>query len=248
MRLLIRNELKKIFKMNLVRVIFCTAFVFSLFSLLSGQSKSAYYVPISALSNLTQSLAIVCFACFTSYIYGIELQNKTLKILKSKSIKEEKFIGGKFLAAIISIIIFMAFIGICIFAIAAIKLPLTEFSVAKLNVIIPESEGLKTIVLSYILEIMPVCLVAFTCMTLTICFNSSIIGIASTIAIFLLSKLVESVKVIRFLLPSYHLTIWSQYIENKGFTNILLEVLIMILYCSVLFFISVSRYKRLQVK
>ncbi|SHK42043.1 hypothetical protein [Paramaledivibacter caminithermalis] len=246
-------ELKKIFKMQLVRLVFIFGLIFSLFSLLFWLNHegpvSAFSIPVSTLNNLTQTLVIVIFVGFTGYIYGVEIQSKTLKIIKAKNIPDWKVLAYKYIAAFITILIFILFIGIFIFSISTILFPLLDFHVKYDSELIMAEKGLISIFLAYIFEAVPLFFVACLCLTITIFLNSAVLGIISTFFFFILCKLAESISMIKIFLPSYHILIWQDIVRAEpNWSEIGTKVAITAGYCVLLYMLALLFYQRKEVK
>lgn len=246
---LIRTELHKTLKMQIVRIIFVFSLAFSLLSFLGDARTSAFSIPLSSISNLTQTLIIVAFISFTAYIYGVELQANTLKIIRSKDISCWKVIGAKYLTAFIVVLIFIMSIWLIDIILAVTVFPMADFTVKYDSNIISARDGMLFVLLAFLFEAMPLFLVSCISLTITIFSNSTVLGVISTIFIFLMSKILESVDALKFFLPSYHLLIWKDIIRAQpDWNQVAAKLVVILLYCVILYLLSLHRYNTMEVK
>ncbi|AZR71997.1 hypothetical protein BBF96_00400 [Anoxybacter fermentans] len=249
---LLRVELLKIIKMKQIYLNLVGAILFGLIIFLNyiGESEiSAFEFPIGSLSNLTQTFVIIIFLGFSSYIYGIEIQEKTLKILHTKPIPAWKVVLVKFFVGIIYTFLLLFSVGFIVFIIASIFYPLTDFPDQSGSNIIPVTEGINYIVLAYFMQGLALIFVTALCITLSIILDSPVMALILTFFVMLFSFIAGNVEFIRPVLPTTHWLIWREIIQRKiAWGHVWNSLMILGIYSFILFGIAVYAYRLKEVK
>lgn len=127
-------ELKKFFKFKVVKLsILFSIFITIIFSFFSKSSVSAFDVQVNTLRNLGSLFFISILVSTVSYIYSLEVDFKTLKIIRSKEVHISKIYLSKFLTGIIFCIILFFLIYVFSLLIGTLTHPIKELTPNSLN-------------------------------------------------------------------------------------------------------------------
>ena len=248
---LIKLELKKFFKLKQIYLSIIGAVLFSLvvFIYYIGERNiSMFSLPIAALGNLTQTFIIIIFLGFCAYSYGIEVQEKTLKILYSKTIPEWKVILAKFITGIIYTFVLLYIIAVLILIISSMFYSKIDFLEYNGDKVISAESGFKYIFLSYSFQGLALIFVVSLSITLAIIFDSAIISLILTFFLMIFSFLAGNIEFIRPVLPTTYWLIWQDIMKkNIVWENVWVSVSVLLLYSIILYFISIYCYKRKDV-
>lgn len=246
---MLKQELNKAFKLREIYLGMIATVIFACLNIVIHVNEphiSCYQFPITAIKNLTNSYIIIIFLAFSSYIFGVEIQNNTLKIIKSKPVQAWKFMLVKFLVAFVYCFFLTIVTGMIVMTISFIcysNIPLTyageTYAVSSI---------LIRISISYLLQYIAVCCISAICMMIVACTNSTIYAFVGTFLIMIFSKLGENITFIKPYLPSNNWMIWK-YILQKDilWQDAIRSLFILIVYACICYFISVRVYTHKQV-
>jgi ABC-type transport system involved in multi-copper enzyme maturation permease subunit len=120
---MLKNEIIKIFKYKYINIGLMSSLIFSvLFSLLGLRNENSYYAMMGVFSNINKLYILFLCMIFSTYIFGIEKDCKTIKIIKTKSIKAWKFIGAKYIVGLIYSFIILSIMFIISYIISMLVL------------------------------------------------------------------------------------------------------------------------------
>lgn len=243
---LIRAELMKVFKLKQIYLGIMGAVFFSLIifvNYLGDGDISAFMLPIATLGNLTQTFMIVIFLGITSYIYGVEVQEKTLKILYSKVVPGWRLVLAKFFIGIIYTFVLLYVVGAVILLISIMFYPCVDWLEFEGNHIIPAAQGFKYIFLSYTFQGICLIFISSLAITLAIIFDSAVISLILSFCLMLFSFIASNVDFFRPVLPTSYWLVWQDIIKKEIlWGNVWKSTGILIFYSILLYIIAVYFY------
>lgn len=249
---LINLELKKFFKLKQIFLSIIGAVLFSLIVFIyyiGEENISMFSLPIAALGNLTQTFIIIIFLGFCAYSYGLEVQEKTLKILYLKTIPEWKVILAKFVTGVIYTFALLYIIATLVLIISSIFYSNIDFVEYNGDNIISAEKGFSYVFLAYSFQGLALIFIVSLSITLAIIFDSAIISLILTFFLMIFSFLAGNVEFIRPLLPTTYWLVWQDIMKkNILWNHVWISVSILFLYSIILYFIAVFSYKRKDVK
>lgn len=246
---MLKQELNKAFKLREIYVGMIATVIFACLNIIIHLNEpyiSSYQFPITAIKNLTNSYMIIIFLAFSSYIFGVEIQNNTLKIIKSKPVRAWKFILVKFGISFIYCFFLTVVTGIIVMGISLICYSNVPLVYAE------ETYAIKDILIrigmSYLLQYIAVCCISTICMMIVVCTNSTIYAFVGTFLIMIFSKLGENISIIKSYLPSSNWLIWK-YILQKDilWQEAIRSLFILMVYACICYFITVRVYDQKQI-
>ena len=248
---LISIELIKTFKLKQIYLSMIGAVFFALIVFINyiGQTSiSAFMIPIAVLGNLTQTFIIIIFLGFAAYIYGVEIQEETLKILYSKAISAWKIVLAKFIVGIIYLFVLIYIVGGIVSLISLAFYPQIDWHEFEGENLISAQQGLKYLFFSYSLQGLSLIFIICLSITLAIIFNSAVLSIILTFFIMLFSYIGGNIEFIRPILPTTYWLVWQDIIkQNILWEQVLKSIGILLLYSLVLYVLAVFFYKNKEV-
>lgn len=249
---LIKLELKKFFKLKQIylSIIGATMFSFLVFIYYMGEKDiSMFSLPIASLGNLSQTFIIIIFLGFCAYSYGIDVQEKTLKILYTKTIPEWKVVLAKFVTGVIYTFVLLYIIAALVLLISSIFYNNIDFMEYNGDNIISAENGFRYVFLAYSFQGLALVFIVSLSITLAIIFDSAIISLILTFFLMIFSFLAGNIEFIGPVLPTTYWLVWQDIMKKDIlWYHVWTSVAVLFLYSVILYFLSVFFYKRKDVK
>ena len=245
-------ECKKAIRFKQIILSFIGAVLFSSIIFLyyiGKEGVSIYTPPIAALGNLFQTFTIVIFLGSSAYLYGLEVQERTLKILYMKAIPEWKVILVKFITGIIFAFCLLYIVAALLLLVSALLYSNIDFMEYDGSSIISAKDGIKYVFLAYTFQGLSSIFIVSLGIALAIIFNSGIISLLLTFLIMIGSFLAGNIGSLRPFLPTTYWSIWQEIMKKDIVWNrVWVHVGILLCYSLLLYFIAVFCYKRKDIK
>lgn len=249
---LVNYEIKKFFKNKIIIASIITLVLFLVLCIFIGGKSNistVFDMEYFLLVSFGKFLVLPIFVTMTSYVYSIELDYKTLKILRSKSIKSWKVYTAKYIVAtiylfiILSIIYIFPYFNISKYAISTMKLEINSYSI---NSIV---DSFSFVTILYVRQFCAYLFVVALVMFLSIKTNNKVIPIVGELVFCLGSTVLAGICKNRFKFLWFILPFNSQSIYNEYATGIVNQRLIcLLLYTVILSVISINIYKKKEIK
>lgn len=240
---LVTNEINKIFRYRVVYLGTIIAVVFGLMSFSYAREQasiSAYDLPILTLANLTQTYLIVFTLGFCAFIFGLEIEEKTLKIIRAKTVPPWKFILSKYITGTVYTFIQVFTFGIVTFGIALLCYKATDFYDYTGSLLIDSAKGVYYIFLAYLFQAAALIFIMSLSITLTVIFNSPAIAFILTFITIFLSLLAGNIEPIAAILPTGHFLVWQNIIQKEiQWRQLFIDLSVLAGYSIALFFTAV---------
>lgn len=240
---LVVNEIKKIFRYKIIYLGTIIALFFSLMTFSYAQEQasiSAFDLPILSLANLTQTYLIVFTLGFSAFIFGVEIEEKTLKIVRSKLVPPWKLVLSKYITGMVYTFIQLFTFGLITLLLALLFFEAGDFYDYTGSELIVASKGFSYIFLAYLFQAIALTFVIALSITLTIIFNSAALGFILTFITVFLSLLAGNIEAISGLLPTSHFLVWQNVIQEQiSWKKLVIDLLVMLGYSLALFFTAV---------
>lgn len=246
-------ELKKFYKSKIIRASLIVLFLFMLLAIyIGGSSKisTVFDMQYFLIVNFGTYLVIPFFLTLTSYVFTVELDFNTLKILRCKSVATWKIYVGKFITATTYLLLIL----LIIYAIPYLNTSKYSIDVAKFNDILVEinsvADSFRFTALLFVRQFLAyLFIVAFT-LFLSIMTQNKVIPMIGELVFILLSSTVSSaltsfgMEPIGYFLPLNAENIYRDY--ATGAENI--RVICLLIYTVILGILSIIAYRRTEVK
>ncbi len=242
-------ELKKTFKYKTIQLtLWVWVFAVSVFAFSTKYYvASSFELPIATLSNLSAITMVTLIMSMSSYIWGLEIDFKTFKILKTKNVASWKFVLIKLIVgAIYTFICFFIAFLIPTF-IGFIFLPQGNINFEDINMVIKKKECLSFIISIYFKQwIASMFIIALTAFIALQTKNTILPVIITFLFVTLVGKMTG---LIEMNFPTLLLPINSEYILREykyGIVN--QRIFSLIVYTIVLTIINAYLYQKKDTK
>lgn len=249
----IKNELIKTVYVKKLYLGFLAAILFSLIITLffrqNGHLESGFDLLKSMLIHL-YSLNFYLFGLgFAAFIYSLEFEERTIKIIRSKPLSIFNFLIGKYIAGILYTALFYLIFALFTTVLALTLFQMGDFSDYKNGAIISMAEGWKYTIIAYALQAYVSILIIALLYLFAIIFENGVIAFITTFFTILGCSIVGRKYFIHKLLPTRYMEIWRiVYRESIPWDKVALYCGIITALTVGVFIISYLILKRKDVK
>lgn len=250
---ILKYEIEKSFKTIQIRVGLLSAVLFSILVYMMKKGNSTFFAPINVLNNIGITFMLALLITLSTYVYGLEIDSNTLKILKTKQLRTWQFMLIKYLVAILYSLAVLAVIFIVTLFIGLAFCPMNDVYLDFAHLTIQSDCALLFIMKLYLLQAIANIFIVTVCLFIVIVTNapgqSVVLSFFAIIGLSLLSNLPKwGFKLAEYILPFYSNSFANFVIINRNnMGSVFYKLCIFVLYSIALFFISVYIYKRSDV-
>ncbi|KNY28935.1 hypothetical protein [Pseudobacteroides cellulosolvens] len=244
---LFKNELRKFLGLRRIYIVYLVTMLFSLLSILSNNQKSALFTPISAIQLLNTTYIMAIVVSIFSYSFILETENKTIKILRMKSIQPAKILFAKFLVGIVGMLILFLTVLIGTTAIASLIYEIKGVDVTFLKMHLSKELAIPFIAKVYFFQFLCSIFVFSVSFFISIIFNNIIFTpIATTIFIMILDTLnmVKRYFSLVNYIPLNSNNVFRELVNQPDFSNLYRRTLVCLIYSALLFLLSAYVYRK----
>ena len=247
------REIKKFFKFRTIKLILIILVGWMMICGISSRKLngiSAFDFQIFILKLLGEFFIISFFISFASYVFGLEIDCKTLKIIRSKQIPIWKIYMAKFLTALTysALVIFIIYLTSLIFGM--MFLPNKGISIDDLNLHYNTTQqSIIFVIKLYIYQFTGSIFIVSISLFITIATQKNLLSIILVPAITMVLNLLHNIKYLglewlQFLLPINSDCIYREY----GLNTISQRLITLIVYSLIFVALGIIYYKRKEVK
>jgi ABC-type transport system involved in multi-copper enzyme maturation permease subunit len=236
---LCKYEAIKFFKFSKILIGFLAVLIFAFIAFpgyLGNPRISIEELQLNSLSNFIKTFFFVFSLGFACYIMGLEKEERTLKIIRSKPVAAWKVLTAKYLVGLIYTILQL----ICMFGVTLF------FGLIFSN---SQTQSLVHIFGVYSIHILPLFYIVALSILLGILTNSMVFIFLWDYLLIFASKLMENIQQIAMYLPTYNMDLLDKVTVPLLYNQIVMRKLsIMLIHIGILFVITVICYSKKEIR
>lgn len=234
---ILRSEMLKVYKLKIFYISIIAAVLFSLISALDN--GPALEEAVTSFKNLTNTYFIIAVLSLGCFVYGLEIDNKTIKIIRAKPVSALETISAKFTTAMIYS--FLLFLSVFVITNTIIFLfhPIADTT----------QQDILLLAESYLIEFIASILVESVGMLFVIISDMPAFASIGTFAFFIVFDLLGNLKTpVKDILPLHVINIWQELFKASDMAAVFYRLIICLAYSTVLFILCVFIYRRKEIK
>lgn len=250
---IIKYEIIKTFRLISIRIGLALTVALSIIFFIMKKGDSAFFVPINILNNMGTCFILVLLISFCTYVYGVEIDNKTLKILKAKQVREWKFILCKYIVSIIYSFIVLALVFAVTIAIGLFFFPIKDVYLDFAKFSIHSNYALSFTIKLFLLQAIADIFIVSVCLIGVIISDSPsqsfIVSFLVIVGLRILSNITKwGAAWVDYILPFNSNSFANFVIMNNNMNSAYYKLGLYVFYSILLFIISIFVYKGKDVK